>query len=82
MAGARPETIAQVSPAATRVTLISRERYSIELPVTASPERILPDLVAAGAAVVSLSPLRDTLEDFFVRQVAEAAAAAKPREDR
>ena len=31
----------------------------------------MADLAAAGASVVSLNPLRDTLEDFFMRQVAE-----------
>ena len=37
-----------------------------------APEQLLAELTAAGAQLVSLNPLRDTLEDFFVRQVAAA----------
>ena len=53
-------------------TCLGPERYALELPLTVSPEHLLADLVATGAALVSLNPLRDTLEDFFVRQVAAA----------
>ena len=35
----------------------------------------MADLAAAGAQLVSLNPLRDTLEDFFVRQVGARANA-------
>jgi len=47
-------------------------RYALELPLTPPPERTLADLVGQGAALVSLTPVRDTLEDFFVRQVSGA----------
>ena len=40
------------------------------------PERILADLTATGAKLVSLNPIRDTLEDFFVRRVAEVGRGA------
>jgi ABC-2 type transport system ATP-binding protein len=55
-----------------RVTRLGPQRYALELPLTVPPEHILAELVATGAALVSLNPLRDTLEDFFVRQVAAA----------
>src|SRR5512139_1984351 len=54
-----------------RVTRIADARFAIELPADARPERILADLVAEGASIVAVNPLRDTLEDFFMRQVAE-----------
>jgi ABC-2 type transport system ATP-binding protein len=54
-----------------KVTRIAEARYAIELPADAGPERILAELVADGASIVSVNPLRDTLEDFFLRQVAE-----------
>ena len=38
---------------------------------------ILPDLTATGAQLVSLNPIRDTLEDFFVRRVAEVGDGAR-----
>ena len=53
-------------------TRIGEGRHSLELPLDPSPDRVLSGLVAMGGAVVSLSPLRDTLEDFFVRQVGQA----------
>ena len=48
-------------------------RYTLELPLDPPPERLLGDLTAAGARLVSLNPIRDTLEDVFVRQVASAS---------
>jgi len=47
-------------------------RYALDLPLGTPPERLLGDLTSAGAQLVSLNPLRETLEDFFVRQVAGA----------
>ena len=53
-------------------TMLGPNRYALDLPLTPPPDQLLVDLVAAGAALVSLNPVRDTLEDFFVRQVATA----------
>jgi len=50
-------------------TRLAEGRYALELPLSPPPERTLADLLAQGASLVSLTPLRDTLEDFFVRQV-------------
>jgi hypothetical protein len=33
-----------------------------------------------GAVLVSLNPIRDTLEDFFVRRVAEVGSSRTERE--
>jgi ABC-2 type transport system ATP-binding protein len=55
-----------------RVTPLSAGRYSLELSASASPDRLVSEIVAGGAAIVSLNPLRSTLEDVFVRQVASA----------
>jgi len=54
---------------ARRVVRISDGRYGIELPLDPPPERVLAELTAQGATVVSLNPVRETLEDFFVEQV-------------
>jgi ABC-2 type transport system ATP-binding protein len=48
---------------------ISEGRYSVELPLDPPPERLLSELTAAGAHLVSLNPIRETLEDFFVEHV-------------
>jgi ABC-2 type transport system ATP-binding protein len=66
-AGALP----RVQALAAKVTRIADARFAIELPADARPEQLLADLVAAGATIVAVNPLRDTLEDFFMRQVAE-----------
>jgi ABC-2 type transport system ATP-binding protein len=58
---------------AVRVTRLGPDRYAFELPAEKPAERVLADLAARGAQLVSLNPLRDTLEDFFVRQVGGAA---------
>jgi ABC-2 type transport system ATP-binding protein len=53
-------------------TRLAEGRYALELPLTPPPERTLEELVGQGAALISLTPMRDTLEDFFVRQVSGA----------
>ena len=55
-----------------RMTTLGPERYSIELPLTEAPERVFAELSSGGAQLVSVNPLRDTLEDFFMRRVAAA----------
>jgi ABC-2 type transport system ATP-binding protein len=58
-----------------RATAVGEGRYALELPLTPPPERTLAALVAQGAALVSLTPIRDTLEDFFVQQVSGASGS-------
>jgi ABC-2 type transport system ATP-binding protein len=60
-----------------RATRLAEGRYALELPLTPPPERTLAELIASGASLVSLTPIRDTLEDFFVRQV--SAGGSRPR---
>lgn len=61
---------------ARRVVRISEGRYQAELPLEPSPDRVLSQLTAAGAALVSLNPIRQTLEDLFVQQVTADVAAS------
>ncbi|MFM8533439.1 MAG: ABC transporter ATP-binding protein [Acidimicrobiia bacterium] len=61
---------------ARSITALAEGRYMIDLAADAAPERILVDLVGAGAKVISLHPVRESLEDFFIRQV----KAASPRQ--
>ncbi len=80
IAGATPEVLSRLGPAAKKVTEISAGRYSVELSLEHPPERVMSDLTAAGASVVSLNPIRDTLEDFFVRRVSETQSARSDQE--
>jgi ABC-2 type transport system ATP-binding protein len=61
-----------------RLTEISDGRYAIQLGADERPERVLPEITALGGSIVSLQPLRETLEDVFVRHVEASAAAANP----
>jgi hypothetical protein len=67
---------------ASRLTSLGHDRYTIELPLTHPPDRIVPDITAAGATLISLNPLRATLEEFFVEKVAEAGAGARAAAER
>jgi ABC-2 type transport system ATP-binding protein len=72
MARAPAPALAALAPRPSKVTRIAEDRVALELPASAAPERVLADLVAAGASLVSLNPIRRTLEDYFVEQVAVA----------
>jgi ABC-2 type transport system ATP-binding protein len=58
-----------LEPRARRIVRVSDGRYAIELPLDPPPDRVLAEIAAAGASLVSLNPLRDTLEDFFVKEI-------------
>jgi ABC-2 type transport system ATP-binding protein len=71
VSGLTPELLARHRARVHRVTLLGEHRYSLELPLEPAPELLLRDLVGGGAQLVSLNPIRETLEDFFVKKVAE-----------
>jgi hypothetical protein len=54
---------------ATHVVKLDEGRYTFELPLDPPPAHILAELSAAGATLVSINPVRETLEDYFVQQV-------------
>jgi ABC-2 type transport system ATP-binding protein len=72
-----PEALAamQAQGHLERVLAIGQDRYSLTVPATSSPDAALQRLLTTGAHVVSVNPLRDTLEDLFVRKVAEVPVA-------
>ena len=61
-----------------RITPLGERRYSLELPLEPGPETLLRDLIAGGAGLVSINPIRDTLEDFFVKKVTGEADSRFP----
>ena len=69
VADVRDDVIAKHRPRCTRALPIGGGRFALELPVETPPEQLLAELVAEGARLVSLNPLRETLEDFFVEKV-------------
>jgi ABC-2 type transport system ATP-binding protein len=69
VSGLGRDVIDRVTPRLTAATSLGEGRFSLELPVTVAPEHILSELLAAGARIASVNPVRETLEDFFVEQV-------------
>ena len=59
------------------ITALTHGRFVLDLAPEAQPERLIAELRGLGADLVSLNPVRETLEDYFVKQV----AAAAPRRD-
>ena len=68
-----PDVLERCRSRIVRATPLGDRRYSLELPIESAPERLLSELIAAGAHLISLNPTRETLEDFFVRTVGRHA---------
>jgi hypothetical protein len=77
--GVTSALLERLTPRATSVTRIGDDRVVFDLPVDPGPDRFVADLSAAGATLLSVNPLRDTLEDFFVQQVTAPAVADHDR---
>jgi ABC-2 type transport system ATP-binding protein len=63
---------AQASGDVTRVTPLGGQRYALEVPLSADPARVMARFGMHGGQLISLNPVRETLEDFFVRKIAAA----------
>jgi ABC-2 type transport system ATP-binding protein len=70
-----PDVLERCRSKVVHATPLGDRRYSLELPIDSAPERLLGELVATGAHLISLNPMRETLEDFFVRTVGQHANA-------
>jgi ABC-2 type transport system ATP-binding protein len=75
VSGLTPDALERHRPRIQRVTTLGEHRYSLELPLEPAPEILLRDLIGGGAKLVSLNPIRETLEDFFVKKVGEQTSA-------
>jgi hypothetical protein len=76
MAGVDEAAVSALGSRVPRSVRIGEDRYAFELPLDPPPERLVAELTARGARLVSLNPVRETLEDFFVEQVSAPEAAA------
>ena len=79
VAGVNETLVGALGPRVRQRTRIGEGRYLLELPFEPPPERLLGELTANGALLVSLNPIRRTLEDFFVQQVSSADVLATRR---
>jgi ABC-2 type transport system ATP-binding protein len=80
VADLKSEVLTRLTPEVDKTTEISPGRYALELKPDINPEHVLSDVMATGATLVSLNPIRDTLEDFFVRRVTEVGEGARREE--
>jgi len=71
--GVTPAALEVLRARARGMTVLADGRYTVELPPGA-PEATVQALAEAGGRVVSLNPVRQTLEDYFVQHVGRAAA--------
>ena len=79
VAGVSESALAAVESRVRRAVRIGEGRYTLDLPLEPAPEHLLADLTRAGAHLVSLNPVRQTLEDFFVEQVTAPDVLATSR---
>jgi ABC-2 type transport system ATP-binding protein len=71
-AGVSPQAAQALQIQARKLTTIAPGRYAIELSADTRPEPVVAALAAEGAALVSVAPLRATLEEVFVQQISGA----------
>jgi ABC-2 type transport system ATP-binding protein len=64
-----PTLVDRVRARVRRATAIADGRFSLELGPDERPEPFVAELAAAGASLVSVAPLRTTLEDVFLERV-------------
>jgi ABC-2 type transport system ATP-binding protein len=74
--GLGERALSTLAPSFTRATRIAEARYSVEIPSQARPEVVIAAAVAAGASLVSVTPLRATLEDIFMRATGSSSVPA------
>jgi ABC-2 type transport system ATP-binding protein len=66
-----------VAAALASVRHVSGRRYAIEADATEDPVPLASVLLARGGRLVSINPVRETLEDLFVRYAAESAGESR-----
>jgi ABC-2 type transport system ATP-binding protein len=74
-----PPLVRVLETAGRHLVRLSEGRYTVELPLEPPPDRFISEVSAAGARLVSVNPIRQTLEDFFVQQVTSPQVMAQTR---
>jgi ABC-2 type transport system ATP-binding protein len=77
--GVSDAAVAALGARVLRAVRVGDGRYTLDLPLETAPEPLLSELTASGAHLLSLNPIRQTLEDFFVEQVSRPDVAATGR---
>jgi ABC-2 type transport system ATP-binding protein len=75
VADVRDELLTRLRGRVRSAVPIGGGRFQLELPLETPPEQLLTEIVACGGRLVSLNPIRDTLEELFVERVRGGAAS-------
>ena len=75
MSGVTPDLLARATARGAKAIPVTDQRVAFELPSESRLEPFITELSAAGATLVSANAVHTTLEDVFVRLVAETASA-------
>ena len=67
--GLLPDVLPKHAGRIRKSTRVAANQFALELPQDPPPDILLRDLMAEGAHLISLNPMRETLEDYFVAQV-------------
>jgi ABC-2 type transport system ATP-binding protein len=70
--GLGPESLERLGSGVVRAERIAEGQYAIEFAADRQPVDIASTIDRAGGRLLSLTPVRETLEDFFVKQVQDA----------
>ena len=76
LAGMSGDGAASLAARGAATTAIGDGRYHVVLPSTASSEEAVALAASVGAELVSMNPVRDTLEDFFLAHVQQGPPRA------
>ncbi len=79
VSGLADAAVPAIGPQVRRIVRIGDGRYELDLPLDLPPDRLMTQLTATGAEIVSLNPIRDTLEDIFVQHVTRPDVQAMGR---
>jgi ABC-2 type transport system ATP-binding protein len=82
MACVTPEAAGRGRALSQGMTEVSAGRWTFELAQQSRPEEFIAAMSAAGATLVSVSPVHTTLEDVFVNEVRRTASAREGALDR
>ena len=78
VAGVGAAVLRPLARQATSITSLDEARHTLVLPSSAAPEPLIAELIVAGARIVSLTPLHQTLEEFFVERVGQNGTRGEP----
>ena len=78
VSGLKEDALNRVRARLTSATVLGEGRFALALPFSTAPEPLIAELVATGARLVSLNPMRGTLEDVFVEHVRAVTERGEP----